>query len=218
MLRTKEEILVVDDSPSIRTSMSLVLREFGYRVRTAEDGLAALCQVRQGLPNILVSDLNMPGMSGLELLFVFRQRFPAVQTIAMSGAFSTGQTPSGVAADAFFQKGQGIDALLQAIDTLARTERRDPHPACAVSALMIDRSAHDSPLDATITISCPECLRTFAEPFEGDSGHLLATHCSHCGCSIQYAFTQQSNQTNPQAFQYKPSAAVRSQNAPDFSY
>src|SRR5580658_10665211 len=99
MARTKEEILIVDDSLSIRTSMSLVLNEMGYRVRTAEDGFDALRQVRQLMPDILLSDLNMPGMSGFELLAVFRQRFPEIKLIAMSGAFSHGAAPPNLSAD-----------------------------------------------------------------------------------------------------------------------
>jgi CheY-like chemotaxis protein len=211
MARTKEEILIVDDSLSIRTSMSLVLNEMGYRVRTAEDGFDALRQVRQLMPDILLSDLNMPGMSGFELLSVFRQRFPTVQTIAMSGAFSHGEVPSGVVADAFFPKGQGIEALMQTIAILAQTRRRAPRPWCSVSPFIVERSAYGSFQEACITISCPECLRTFTPPFAGDGGRLIDTHCFHCGFSIQYAIVQQSNQTNLQASQYKLGASVRSQ-------
>jgi CheY-like chemotaxis protein len=218
MPSTKEEFLIVDNCLSIRTSMSLVLDEMGFRVRTAEDGFAALRQVRQGMPDVLLSDLNMPGMSGFELFSVFRQRFPAIQTIAMSGAFSQGEVPPGVIADAFFQKGQGIEGLMQIMATLAQTERRAPHPWCAVSPLMVDRSAYHSSRDAFVTIPCPECLRTFTPPFAGDGGRLIETHCLHCGFSIQYAIVQQSNQTTMQASQYEFGAAVRSQNAPGFSY
>jgi CheY-like chemotaxis protein len=218
MPSTKEEFLIVDNCLSIRTSMSLVLDEMGFRVRTAEDGFAALRQVRQGMPDVLLSDLNMPGMSGFELLSVFRKRFPAIQTIAMSGAFSQGEVPPGVIADAFFQKGQGTEGLIQIMATLAQTERRAPHPWCAVSPLIVERSPYHSSQDAFVTIPCPECLRTFTPPFAGDGARLIETHCLHCGFSIQYVIVQQSNQTHMQASQYASGAAVRSQNAPGFSY
>ena len=55
----------------------------------------------------------MPGMSGFELLSVVRRRFPAVLVIAMSGAFSGDQVPSGVTADAFYPKGNGVAVLMQ---------------------------------------------------------------------------------------------------------
>ncbi len=75
-------ILVVEDETSVRTSMSLVLAEVGYIVRNAEDGFSALCEIRRETPDIVLSDLNMPGMSGFELLSVVRQRFPATMVFA----------------------------------------------------------------------------------------------------------------------------------------
>ena len=61
--RPKKRILVVDDKECIRTSMSLVLTEMGYQVRSVDDGLAALRAIRKDTPEILLSDLNMPGLS-----------------------------------------------------------------------------------------------------------------------------------------------------------
>jgi CheY-like chemotaxis protein len=84
MPNTKAKVLLVDDAPSIRLSMSLVLTEIGYQVSCAEDGLSALLELRNEIPDILITDLNMPGMSGFELLAVVRRRFPAIHTIAMS--------------------------------------------------------------------------------------------------------------------------------------
>ena len=68
----KVRLLIVDDEPAIRMSMSHVLAEIGYRVRSAEDGFSALRELKKEIPDILVSDLNMPGMSGFELLSVVR--------------------------------------------------------------------------------------------------------------------------------------------------
>ena len=111
---TKANVLVVDDEPLVRTAMSLVLAEIGYRVHSADDGFSALREIRQEMPDILLTDLNMPGMSGFELLSVVHRRFPAVHKIAMSGAFFGSEVPSGASADAFYQKGTGMNALLQA--------------------------------------------------------------------------------------------------------
>src|SRR5580658_11019572 len=97
--RCLARLLIVDDEPSIRFSLSCVLAEIGYDVRSAEDGFSALLEIRNEVPEILLSDLNMPGMSGFELLSQVRRQFPAIQTIAMSGAFHGDEVPSGVAAD-----------------------------------------------------------------------------------------------------------------------
>ena len=116
MPETRASLLIVDDERSIRMLLSGILTEIGYRVRTAEDGFAALVEIAKEPPDILLSDLNMPGMSGFELLAVVRRQFPAIQTIAMSGGFSGNEVPSGVAADAFYEKGSSVPALLRLIE------------------------------------------------------------------------------------------------------
>lgn len=123
MPETRAKLLIVDDERSIRLSLSCVLGEIGYRVRTAEDGFSALVAIAMDPPEILVSDLNMPGMSGFELLAVVRRQFPAIRTIAMSGAFSGDEAPSGVAADAFYGKGSSLGALLRILDDLPWHQR-----------------------------------------------------------------------------------------------
>ena len=82
---SRHPILVVDDEPSIRESLALLLASAGYDVSTSQDGFAALMQLKRTLPDLIVSDLNMPQMSGYELLSVIRRRFPQIVTIAMSG-------------------------------------------------------------------------------------------------------------------------------------
>ena len=88
-------VLVVDDKEWIRIAISLVLEEFGYSVRCAEDGHSALREIHLQNPDILVSDLTMPGMSGFELLINVRRLFPAIKVIAMSGSFTSREVPRG---------------------------------------------------------------------------------------------------------------------------
>jgi CheY-like chemotaxis protein len=71
---SKHPILVVDDELSIRESLTLLLVSSGYDVSTINDGFAALLHLRQELPDLIVSDLNMSHMSGYELLSVVRRR------------------------------------------------------------------------------------------------------------------------------------------------
>jgi CheY-like chemotaxis protein len=96
------KLLIVDDDPWIRASLSEVLPEVGFSVRSANDGFSALAEIRNEIPDILLSDLNMPGMSGFELLSVVHRRLPSIRAIAMSGAFSGNEVPSGVVADAYY--------------------------------------------------------------------------------------------------------------------
>ena len=152
MLDTKTRVLVVDDEPLIRTTMSIVLTEIGYSVRSADDGFSALREIRHEMPYILLTDLNMPGMSGFELLSVVSRRFPAMHTIAMSGAYSGKEVPYGVIADSFYEKGKGIKTLLQIIETLPRIKLCAPAPSADGRQLGIDRPPNYVPVDTTVRI------------------------------------------------------------------
>lgn len=218
MAGTKEEILVVDDSLAIRTTMSLVLSELGYRVRTAEDGLTALREVHRTVPDILLSDLDMPIMSGFELLSISRRSYPEIQIIAMSGAYSPYEVNPVVAADAFFHKGQGVEDLLRTLATLTQTPRRAPLNLCTIPPIIIHRNAHESTPGAGVTISCPECLKAFAAQARSAISRLFETRCPHCDSPIQYAIVQHSNENTLQTSQFKPGATLRTQNAPSFCY
>lgn len=69
-----ESILVVDDEPMILDLISQFLTLRGYRVRVAQDGPTALALVAQERPHLIVSDIYMPGMNGLELLRELRAK------------------------------------------------------------------------------------------------------------------------------------------------
>ena len=81
-------ILVVDDEQAIRETAKAILTMQGYEILTAIDGFDGLVQLRRSLPDIIISDLSMPNMSGIEFLSVVRKRFPHIPVIAMSGAYN----------------------------------------------------------------------------------------------------------------------------------
>src|SRR6185312_9319180 len=83
----KTRVLIVDDDPSIRATVSMLLAARGYDVQSAADGFDALLQMKSQVPDVIISDLNMPQMSGFEFLSVVRRRFPQILVVAMSGAF-----------------------------------------------------------------------------------------------------------------------------------
>jgi DNA-binding NtrC family response regulator len=116
----KATVLIVDDDQALRHTLCAILAATGYEVRSAEDGFAALAELQESLPDILLSDLNMPRMSGFELLSVVHGRFPALHVIAMSGAYAGYAIPPGVAAEAFYEKGSNIKQLLQLLETMSR--------------------------------------------------------------------------------------------------
>jgi CheY-like chemotaxis protein len=111
-------LLIVGDDILKRTSLSRVFSELGYSVRTAEDGSSALLKIRHDLPDILLSDLDMPGTSGLKFLLTVRRDFPSIRVLAMGGGYSGNGVPPGVAADAFYQEGTGTARLIQSVDAM----------------------------------------------------------------------------------------------------
>jgi CheY-like chemotaxis protein len=208
MPNTKAKLLIVDDESTIRLSMSHTLTEVGFCVRSAEDGFSALAELRKEIPDILLSDLNMPGMSGFELLAVVRRRFPAIQTIAMSGSFCGDEVPSGVAADAFYPKGSSVGCLLRIIAALPLPERMLPnHPSRALATpalIWVELQGNDNSGAAWVTIPCPECLRTFSYPLGSSLGPIFETNCVHCHSSIHYAVVHPAERDPGQAFCWRP--------------
>lgn len=77
-------VLVVDDDPGVRESLGKVLAKEGYKVLEADNGEKALNLCRQELVHVIVSDLRMPGMDGLELLKAVKLLLPDVAVIMMT--------------------------------------------------------------------------------------------------------------------------------------
>ena len=111
-------ILLVDDEAYVRESLSLVLSRKGYTIRTASFARDALkADILDGL-DVIITDLKMPGMSGLELLRQMKERKPELPVIVLT-AF--GNVPSAVeciksGAFEFMEKPADMDELLQVLD------------------------------------------------------------------------------------------------------
>lgn len=84
-------ILVVDDDESLRRVTQMQLEEAGYSVLSAASGVEALRLIDEHVPPLVITDLKMPGMSGLEVLKKIRESYPEV-TVLMITAFGTVQT------------------------------------------------------------------------------------------------------------------------------
>ncbi len=78
-------VLLVEDDVAFRRSVSAYLEDSGFFVLEAEDGLAALQLLSQQTPDLIISDLRMPRMSGLELLDAVKARATKIPVIMISG-------------------------------------------------------------------------------------------------------------------------------------
>src|ERR1700759_3576978 len=150
-------VVIGEEAPLVLETTAAVVRSFGFSVRTAEDGFVALQILREVLPDIILSDLRMPGMSGVELLSISRRRFPHLPTIAISGEYVLASMPLGLLVDHFFQKGgytpeqllSKMKELIAASPIRPHLGKHDPAP------LWIPRKDTDY-----VVVTCPECLRS----------------------------------------------------------
>jgi DNA-binding NtrC family response regulator len=78
-------ILIIDDEESIRMIFQVALERAGYRVLTAEHGKAGLRLLEHQAVDLIVVDILMPEMDGLELIPLIRKTRPATKMIAISG-------------------------------------------------------------------------------------------------------------------------------------
>lgn len=187
----KAGLLIVDDSASIRQTLSALLGESGHQVRSAENGFSALSEIRNEVPDIILADLNMPGMSGFEFLSVVLRRFPAVRRIAMSGAYSGDGVPPGVAADAFYEKGSKLASLLNIIDEMSYPHRAiDPTRHSDLIPIWIPTSHRDLSGESYVAVTCQECLRVFPEVLDESISLINETECVYCYSPVFYAIVQ----------------------------
>lgn len=84
-------ILVVDDDENLRWVLQTQLEDMGYAVSTAEDGHQAVTAIEKEPPALVLTDLKMPGLSGMELLDKIRSDYPEVPVVIMT-AFGTIQS------------------------------------------------------------------------------------------------------------------------------
>lgn len=75
------DVIVIDDEEDIREVLRMTLEDAGYRVRTAADGEQGLALCRQSLPQIVVTDIRMPGIDGLQVLEIIKKKWPDVEVI-----------------------------------------------------------------------------------------------------------------------------------------
>lgn len=176
-------ILFVDDEASVRQTGAAVLESAGYEVLTAEDGLDGLNCLDQALPDLIISDLRMPKMSGFEFLAVVRNRFPQIPSVALSGEYVTDNVPDGLLADTFFQKGNySIPEFLGAVKRLITTAPERP----------VQGKRNFSPIwialngSGQVIVTCPKCLRSFDVKPEDMSGGTHIVECTSCANEFEF--------------------------------
>ena len=114
-------ILIVDDDPSIREIVGLVLQDAGYRIETATDGLKGLEQFYKVLPDLIILDVKMPEMDGWETLRRIRE-ISNCPVIMLTAFGSTNDIIQGLeaGADDYLVKPFGVQELIARVGTVLR--------------------------------------------------------------------------------------------------
>jgi two-component system chemotaxis response regulator CheY len=132
------DVLIIDDEEDIRDALRRVLERAGYRVRGAEDGAEGLKQMQQRPADVIITDIIMPKLNGVETIAEMRQQFPNARIIAISGGGNFGVTdyqPNAITTSAYLAAADQAGAhiiltkpfesadLLKAISQLTHTGR-----------------------------------------------------------------------------------------------
>ncbi|MBI1762407.1 MAG: response regulator transcription factor [Acidobacteria bacterium] len=140
-----KRILVVDDEPQITRVLRRSLQTHGYDVRTAADGEAALDVLHDWPPDLVVTDLTMPGMDGIELCRQLRlQTQLPIIVLSVKGEEQTKVKALDAGADDYVTKPFGMDELLARIRAALRRV-----PASLSKAASAQLAAGDFGLDQT---------------------------------------------------------------------
>ena len=180
---SENSVLLVDDDPSIRDLLSMQLEEAGFKAQQAEDGIDGLVKLRDELPKVIISDLQMPRMSGIEFISVVRRRFPSISVIVLSGSVRS-ELPEEAKPDVWFEKcGLQMPELLRAVHDLVRkTPDRANLPQVISTPVRTRRGGA-----GYFVLTCTDCLRLFqvASTPESKAVERIAV-CVHCEARVPF--------------------------------
>jgi CheY-like chemotaxis protein len=126
-------ILVVDDEKPVREAMALLLKQEGYRVVVAECGHTAVSAIEAFTFDLVIVDIFMPGMTGLETIDILRADAPDVPIIVMSG-YPAG---SGATGPDFFREAVDRGATCCLRKPFSRDQLVDAITFCRISKAMV---------------------------------------------------------------------------------
>src|SRR5213079_2382206 len=126
-LAEKSRVLVVDDEPQITRVLRTVLTSQGYQVRTAAEGEAAMTNFNEWRPELVITDLYMPHMDGLELCRRIRSMSSVpIIVLSVKGEERTKVEALDSGADDYVTKPFGIDELLARVRAALRRRAGEP--------------------------------------------------------------------------------------------
>jgi len=159
----RARLLIVDDEPNIRDTFAAALQMLGYAAETACSGSAALAALQHGAFDLMLLDLKMPAMDGIEVMRQASARYPRLLIIILTGHATLASAISAVQSGAvdYLLKPLGIaeiaQAIARALEQRAATTRRDQLIRQALDALHAAEQTSALSADASAPVAPPTC-------------------------------------------------------------
>jgi two-component system response regulator MprA len=141
------QVLVVDDDPQLREALTRALELDGYRVRTASNGMKALESIAQQRPDVMVLDVMMPYVGGLDVCRTLRSKKDRLPVLVLTARDEVGDRVAGLdaGADDYLTKPFALEELRARLRALLRRtapEDGDETAALEYADIMLDPAAH----------------------------------------------------------------------------
>jgi DNA-binding response OmpR family regulator len=131
---SRNHVLVVDDDENLTTLYQVALGAEGYRVSVANTGHEALEEVRRDRPDLIVMDIRIPDIDGLELMNRILAADPDIRIVINSGYACYRDSFLSWSADAYLLKSTDLGPLLHEVERLARPRRTQLRGSVATGA------------------------------------------------------------------------------------
>lgn len=120
----KKHVLIVDDEKEVRDSLSAIYEGKGYKVTTAGDAMSALGILKKQSVDVVVTDLYLPNLNGMELLKRIKKSYPKIRVIMMSamGTESTFEKAKKLGAEGFLQKPFALTSAISILEEGVKKE------------------------------------------------------------------------------------------------
>ena len=165
---TMQHLLVIDDDPGVTGLLKRVLSYEGFAVDTASSGPAGLSVAQEYYPDLVILDVMMPGMDGLEVLRRLRAADPQLPILMLTGKDAPSDQVAGLesGADDYMVKPFSLDVLLAHVHSLLRRQETERPAALRFADLNLDtgtRRAQRGPRPINLTGTEYDLLHAFLE-------------------------------------------------------
>lgn len=137
----RPKILVLDDEPDVRNLLARILKEENYQVSEADTAESALSSIEESAPDLVIADINLPGMSGLDFFKLVKENNPQLPFIFLSGLTDEFDKVLGLelGAEDYITKPFGVRELKARVKVVLRRLKNKSNPDAPIE---VDPDAH----------------------------------------------------------------------------